>query len=724
MEGQPVYQINENGRIIVPEQSILDTLPPNGGEYFNRLIFESSPYLLQHAANPVDWYPWGDEAFGAALREDKPIFLSIGYATCHWCHVMEHESFEDLTVAALLNESFVCIKVDREERPDIDNVYMSVTQMITGRGGWPMTIIMTPDKKPFFAGTYFPKQTMGNRIGMMDLIPRIRELWQTDREKLLSDAESITGKLQSVNSTDSESFSGIDPAISDMAFQTFLRRYDEERGGFGNAPKFPKAHDYSFLLSYWLQTGNPGALNMAEYSLTKMRHGGMYDQIGFGFHRYSTDSDWLVPHFEKMLYDQAIMVHAYLDAYLATGKEKYARTVTEIIEYILRDMTSPEGGFWSAEDADSEGEEGKFYVWKSSEIVDILGKPDAERFSTVFEIKPIGNFRDGFRDHTNIPHLTLSLEAWGDSLNIPRDELQKQIGRIRQSLLIRRNLRVHPQKDDKILTDWNGLMISAMARAATALHNERWGPATQKAMDFILLNLVDGDGKLLKRYRRGKAGIQATIEDYAFVIWGLIETYELTFDVKYLKSAVQFSDDQIEHFWDTENGGFYFTTDESVPVLVRMKDVYDGAIPSGNSVSAMNFLRLARILSRPEYERIAEQIFHAFSNQINRNSAGFSQMLKAINFSKGPAYEILIAGEQSHPKTSELIEGIRKQFLPNSVVILVSSQDDELKSWLPHLQNYRERDNGEPLVYVCQNFACKLPTSDIEEVLVQLSQGK
>jgi len=723
-EVHPMYQYNENGRIIIPDRSILDTFPKDGGEYFNRLVFESSPYLLQHAANPVNWYPWGDEAFEAALREDKPIFLSIGYTTCHWCHVMEHESFEDSTVAALMNDAFICIKVDREERPDIDNVYMSVTQMITGRGGWPMTVIMTPDKKPFFAGTYFPKETRGNRIGMMELIPRIQSLWQSDREKLLSDAESNTQRLQSVNTTNSEGSAGISSTVLEQGFQTFQQRFDSEYGGFGSAPKFPKAHDYSFLLRYWKKTGNLQSLAMVEKSLTEMRSGGMYDQIGYGFHRYSTDTEWLVPHFEKMLYDQAILVHAYLDAYLVTGKEEYAQTAREIMDYILRVMTSPEGGFYSAEDADSEGEEGKYYVWTTSEVEDILGEKDATLFNRAFEIKSNGNFRDGYATQTNIPHLTSSLDVWSKSLNIPSDELMRQIDHFRKSLFEQRELRVHPQKDDKILTDWNGLMISAMARAAQVLHDEKLENASVKAMDFILSHLVDEAGNLVKRYRNGVSGIHATVEDYAFVIWGLMEVYELTFDVKYLKKAVELSDYQLAHFWDVTTGGFYFTSDESEELLVRVKEAYDGAIPSGNSVSAMNFLKLGRMLSRPDYEVISTQIFNAFSTKLNRSSSGFSQMLQAIDFSQGPTFEILIAGKIDDDRTIRLINEIRSVFLPNAVMILVDPNDTELISWLPHLQYYHESDGGEPLVYVCQNFTCKLPTSDIQSVLEQLGLGK
>ncbi|MBT5956126.1 MAG: thioredoxin domain-containing protein, partial [Candidatus Marinimicrobia bacterium] len=468
------YNYDGNGRVISPESEALKSIPQDGGELWNRLVFEQSPYLLQHAANPVDWYPWGEEAFAKATKEDKPIFLSIGYTTCHWCHVMEHESFEDDEVAALLNDSYIAIKVDREERPDIDNVYMSVTQMLTGRGGWPMTVIMTPEKEPFFAGTYFPKHTRGRRVGMMELLPNIKTYWDTKRDSLLQDAKKLTQRLKNTNQTYRSGESLADD-ILDKTFSIFDNRFDETYGGFGNAPKFPKPHDYLFLLKYYSRTKNTRALAMAEKSLIEMRRGGMYDQVGFGFHRYSVDKSWLVPHFEKMLYDQALLVHAYLVAYQVTGDQFYADVVREILEYVERDMTSPEGGFYSAEDADSEGEEGLFYLWTTSELGELLDESDSQLFQKIMNIYENGNWNEGRRHGgTNIPHLKQSWSQLAKINQTSENELNDRYEKIRAKLFNVREERVHPQKDDKILSDWNGLMISAFAKAAVVLREDKY----------------------------------------------------------------------------------------------------------------------------------------------------------------------------------------------------------------------------------------------------------
>ena len=509
---QDEYQYDSQGRPIIPPQEELINISKDGGELWNRLVFESSPYLLQHAANPVDWYPWGEEAFQRAKELDKPIFLSIGYTTCHWCHVMEHESFENDEVAGLMNDAFVCIKVDREERPDIDNVYMEVTQMMNNRGGWPMTVIMTPDKQPFFTGTYFPKTSRGRRIGMMELIPKVKDVWQSKRDSLITDAANLTKRLQR-NQTNRTSAGEISTNVAHQAFNAFSNRYDEKQGGFGKAPKFPKAHDYSFLIKYWKQTGTSHALSMAEHSLKSMRNGGMYDQVGFGFHRYSTDARWLVPHFEKMLYDQAILVQAYLDAYQATGDAYYSTVAEEILNYVLRDMTAPEGGFYSAEDADSEGEEGKFYVWSVNQLDEILGTEDSEFYQKVFNIRKGGNWNEGYRHKTNIPHLTKNISQLARQFNQTEKELIEKIEKIRTKLFNVREERVHPQKDDKILTDWNGLMIAAMARAGAILNNDTYAIAAIKAMDFLLEYLMKKDGSLMKRHRNGNSGLTGVLDE-------------------------------------------------------------------------------------------------------------------------------------------------------------------------------------------------------------------
>jgi uncharacterized protein len=711
------YQYDDNGRVIIPDQGFLDQLPMDGGPYYNRLVFEQSPYLLQHAANPVDWYPWGPEAFAEAKRQDKPIFLSIGYTTCHWCHVMEHESFEDEEVAALMNETFICIKVDREERPDVDNVYMDVTTMLNGRGGWPMTVVLTPDKQPFFAGTYFPRNSRGNRIGMMELIPNIKKSWDENRSRLIFEADSLTTRLRNSNSKFSMTNSEIvKDDILKIAFNQFRRRYDEEFGGFGGSPKFPKAHDYSFLSRYWKRTKSNIAMDMVKKSLSKMRSGGMYDQIGFGFHRYSTDKEWLVPHFEKMLYDQAMLLHAYLDAYLITDDETYANTVKEIIEYVQRDMTHPQGGFYSAEDADSEGVEAKFYVWNTDELKSILSQDDYDLIYKIFEVKDSGNYREGYSDNNNILHMDKSIKSFAKDSGEDPVELSEKINSIRGNLFNYRENRVHPQKDDKILTDWNGLMISAIARAAKIFPETNYDKTAISAMDFLLTKLIDNNGVLIKRFRNGSAGLPAFLEDYAYTIWALIEMYQLTFDISYVKTAQELSDYQYLHFWDEKDGGFFVTPDNGENLLIRSKDVYDGAIPSGNSVSAYNFIRLSRILSKPQYEDITFNIFSTFSQQINRSSSGQSMMLQAIDFANGPSYEILISGDKKSKGMIDLINNIHQLFEPNSIIMIVDPEDKELFEYLPHLKNYPANNDKEPLVYVCENYACKLPTSDINVV--------
>ena len=714
------YQYDDQGRPIPPPQEELDILPSDGGEHWNRLVFEGSPYLLQHAANPVDWYPWGDEAFRRAKELDKPVFLSIGYTTCHWCHVMEHESFENDEVADLMNDAFVSIKVDREERPDIDNVYMEVTQIMNDRGGWPMTVIMTPDKKPFFSGTYFPKHSRGRRIGMMELIPRIKDAWHNSRDSLQTDADNLTNRLQR-NQINRTSGGEISFDAMNRAYRSFSNRYDERRGGFGSAPKFPKAHDYSFLIKHWKRTGSQQALDMAEFSLKSMRNGGMYDQIGFGFHRYSTDAHWLVPHFEKMLYDQAILVQAYLDAYQATGKQYYADVVDEILKYVLRDMTSLEGGFYSAEDADSEGEEGKFYVWNINEIEEILGKEDADLYRTVFNLKPGGNWKEGYRYKTNIPHLTKDIATVSRQLNTTEEKLTERLDSMRKKLFNIREGRIHPQKDDKILTDWNGLMIAAMARAGAVLNNAEYAQSAVKAMDFILQNLQNKDGSLLKRYRNGNAGLTGVLDDYAFTIWGLIELYQMNYDEKYLEIAMNLSEYQIDQFWDFDSYGFFFTAESGEKLLVRSKEVYDGAIPSGNSVSAYNFIRLARMTSRPDFEDTAFQIFNAFAGTLNRGSSGYSMMMQAADFAFGPSYEVLIFGDEDNAETRKMLEDIQSIYMPNRVIVYGKNGNKNLKNIIPFVGFYSPEDDGSPRVYVCQNFSCKLPTSDFNVVKKQLS---
>ena len=693
-----------------------------GKKALNRLADEKSPYLLQHADNPVDWYPWGEDAFAAAAEQDKPIFLSIGYSTCHWCHVMEHESFEDTSVADLMNEYFISVKVDREERPDIDNIYMTVCQMLTGGGGWPLTIVMTPDKKPFFAGTYFPKEGRFDRMGMLDLVPRIGNMWRNDRGKLLTSADKIVNHLQSASSP--VGTKALNEQTLKKAYQEYVDRFDNERGGLEGRMKFPTAHNLSFLLRYWKRTGEGNALQIVEKTLQEMRKGGIWDHVGLGYHRYSTDPDWLVPHFEKMLYDQAVSSIAYLEAYQATDKEEYARTAREIFAYVLRDMVSPEGGFYSAEDADSEGEEGKFYLWTAQEITDILGENDGRLFNRMFNIRKSGNFREegtGESNGRNIPHLKFDVPTLADKEDIAESEMLRKMEEMRSRLFEVREKRVHPLKDDKILTDWNGLMIAALAKGAQVLGDETYAAAATKAADFVLDRLMTEDGRLIKRYRQGVASFPAHLEDYAFTLWGLLELYEATFELTYLSHATKLTDTMIDLFWDDENGGFFFTADDGEALIVRTKEIYDGAIPSGNSVAASVLLRTGRITGNTVYEEKAAMIGSVFSPQVERSPSGYSQLLSAIDFGLGPAHEIVIVGDPESRQTGQMLRKVQQMFLPNKVILFKSTTSSP--SLLTEIAPFTETQHaidGKATAYICQNYVCNAPTSDVAKMTAAL----
>jgi len=696
----------------------LSGLPPDGGPDYNRLVFEKSPYLLQHARNPVEWYPWGDEAFEIAAREDKPVFLSVGYSTCHWCHVMEKESFEDQEVARLLNDAFVCIKVDREERPDVDNVYMNVSQAMTGGGGWPLTIIMTPDKRPFFAGTYIPKQSKYGRAGMLELVPRVTSLWREQRGQINESADRITSALgESVNKGP-----GGDPGeeVLISAYQGLESRYDEALGGFGSAPKFPTPHNFLFLLRHWSRTGDDRALEMVEHTLSSMRRGGIYDHVGFGFHRYSTDREWLLPHFEKMLYDQAMLAMAYVETFLATGDSEYADTAREIFEYVLRDMTSPEGAFYSAEDADSEGEEGKYYVWTTGEILDVLGPEDGPLFATVFNMSEEGNFQEeaGATGERNILHLKGPLDDLAAELGISGGELAGRIESSRVKLLEARRLRVPPYKDDKVLTDWNGLMIAALAKGAQALDEPKYAVAAGKAADFLLERLAGDRGRLLHRFRGGEAGIPGFLDDYAFLVWGLIELYEATFEVRRLQSAVDLTGIMVEDFWDEKNWGFFFYGDDSEELIIRDKEIYDGAVPSGNSVAALNLLRLGRATARAGLDDRAAKFLRSFSDDIARAPLAYTQAMVAIDFAAGPSYEVVIAGRADGVEDSEMLKALRRVYVPNKVVLFrpVDTDDPPIVK-LAEFTEYQLAMGDKMTAYVCLNYACKEPTTDPEQML-------
>lgn len=687
----------------------------------NRLKNEKSPYLLQHADNPVDWYPWCDEAFEKAAREDKPVFLSIGYSTCHWCHVMAHESFEDEEVASLMNDAFVSIKVDREERPDIDGIYMTVCQMLTGSGGWPLTIIMTPGKLPFFAGTYFPKRERFGRPGMIEMIPQLKEAWKTRREEIMKSASEISSAVARSSDYKAGHYPGEE--ILDKAFKDFEARYDEERGGFGGAPKFPTPHNLCFLLRYWKKTGESSALKMVTHTLSEMRRGGIYDHVGFGFHRYSTDSEWLVPHFEKMLYDQALIAIAYTEAYQATGEEIFKQTAEEILHYVMRDMTSPEGGFYSAEDADSEGEEGKFYLWDEPELRKISGG-DADLISDVFNCAADGNWVDpsiGGAPGTNILHTKKSLEELAGAAGLSVNEMGNRIEKARKKLFEAREKRTHPHKDDKILTDWNGLMISAFARAASAFRSREYETAASGAADFILSKLKDGEGNLLHRYRLGDAGIKANIDDYAFLVAGLLDLYEAGFDVKYLEEAINLTRWQVKQFYDEENGGFYFTGEDDEKLLTRRKEIYDGAIPSGNSVSLMNLLRLSRFTGNTHYDELADKTARAFSVVANKSPVAFSRFLSGLSFAFGPAKEIVLVEKKGDTNSEKILNLIGRKFLPDKVVILINEEDDRIKDIAKYAAGHKTI-GGKTTVYICENLNCKMPVTGLNEIEELLEQ--
>jgi len=704
----------------------------------NRLINEKSPYLLQHAYNPVDWYPWGDNAFKKAKEEDKPIFLSIGYSTCHWCHVMEKESFEDDEVAKMMNDVFISIKVDREERPDIDNIYMAVCQSMTGSGGWPLTIILTPDKKPFFAATYIPKESRMGLIGMKDLISQIKSIWETKREEIENISDHIIQNIErlgSTGSTDTPSIIGRVKANTEKiydktlnkAYQHFLNIFDEKYGGFGlkrtnYAPKFPSPHNLMFLLRYWRrynQNGRSGksieknrALDMVLKTLDNIRLGGIYDHIGFGFHRYSTDAKWLLPHFEKMLYDQAMLVMAYTEAYQVTKKEEYMRTAKEVISYVLRDMTHKEGGFYSAEDADSEGEEGKFYIWTEEEFKNILeGFPEKINNLNIFNIHPNGNFRDestGMKNGYNILHMNGFIKS---------DEISKTVEEMRKLLFAQREKRVHPLKDDKILTDWNGLMIAALAKASRVYEfknsdDKDYLSAADNGVKFIMNNLYK-KRVLLHRFRDGEAAVPGFLDDYAFFTWGLIELYQTTFNTYYLKNAIDLTNDMIDLFFDnTKQSGFFFTSQYHDTTLQK-KEVYDGAYPSGNSVAILNLIRLAHITGDVRYEEIARNSIQGLIDEVIKSPTGFSMFLIAVDFMLSPI-EVVIVGERENIETLKTLNFLNNEFIPNMVVLL-KTKEGGIEKLAPFIQDLKKVDE-KTTIYICKNYKCNLPTTSISDM--------
>lgn len=688
----------------------------------NRLANEKSPYLLQHAHNPVDWYPWGDEAFNKAKSEDKPIFLSIGYSTCHWCHVMEGESFEDQEVADLMNQTFVSIKVDKEERPDIDNIYMAICQAMTGSGGWPLTIFMTPEKKPFFSATYIPKESKYGRMGMMDLIKKVDYLWSTDKKSLVSSAEKLARELHNIYA--GEKGKSINQYALEEAVTDLGGLFDKQYGGFGTAPKFPSPHNLLFLLRDYKRNNNKDSLNMVTKTLDAMAMGGIFDHVGFGFHRYSTDRKWLLPHFEKMLYDQAMIALAYIETYEVTQNDKYKLICDRIFEYIMSDMKSREGAFYSAEDADSEGVEGKFYVWRVEGIRKILNEEDAKLAVKMYGMKEEGNFRDeatGKLEGLNILHFEKDLEVLSKELNLSEAALKARLEKIRRQLKEARDKRIRPSRDEKILTDWNGLIIAALARGGRIFNNEEYIKTAEIAANFFL-NSIKENGRLLHRYIDGQWNFKGNIDDYAFLVFGLLELYEATFDLNYLKEAFSLNNEAINLFWDDEQGGFYFTPKDGEDIIIRTKEVYDGAIPSGNSIQFLNLIKLSRISGDSKLENYADELQKVFSRTVEGSLLGYTQFLCAVDYLIGPSYEIVISGDRNSEDTKKMLRQLNRSFVPNKVVIFnpINEEDSELIKIAPYVKD-EKAVKGKATAYICKNFTCGRPITDADEMLKSLN---
>ncbi|MBI4509283.1 MAG: thioredoxin domain-containing protein [Deltaproteobacteria bacterium] len=695
----------------------------------NRLIHEKSPYLLQHAFNPVDWYPWGQEAFARAKAENKPVFLSIGYSTCHWCHVMERESFENPAIAELMNRWFVNIKVDREERPDVDRVYMAYVQAATGSGGWPMSVFLTPDLKPFYGGTYFPPEDRFGQPGFATLLRALAQAFAERREEVERAAGAVVRELQ-------EAASGAGPVeilnqdVLVHAFRAFEASFDERYGGFGKAPKFPRPVVHNFLLRTFARTGNERAAKMVLTTLESMSRGGVYDHLGGGFHRYSVDRQWHLPHFEKMLYDQAQLVVSLVEAFQASKNPFFTRVARETCDYVLREMTSVEtGGFFSAEDAESqvgpEGEkplEGAFYAWSKDEIDGILGPEALPVFCYHHGVRPQGNVDDPHGELTgkNVIWVAHSVEETASQFGLPAPQVERLLTEARARLLAARNLRPRPHLDDKILCDWNGLMISGLARAYQVLEDPRYLEAAERAAEFLTTRLWDAEARVLyHRFRAGEVAIEGYLEDYAMLAQGLIDLYETSFDVRWLLFAEKLTERQVEVFYDEAEGGFFSTSGRDVSVLVRIKDDYDGAEPAGNSVAVLNLLRLAEMVGRPEWAHLAEQTFRFFSHRLRELPHALPQMLVALDFALSPPPQVVIAAERDDEGLRQFLRVLHGRFLPHRVLLLCDEVGRQaLSRKLPHLSAMTKVE-GRPTAYACRNQACERQVTD-PAVLMEL----
>ena len=691
----------------------------------NQLINEKSPYLLQHAHNPVDWHAWSDETFELAASQNKPVFLSIGYATCHWCHVMEKESFEDAETARHLNNTFICIKVDREERPDIDSVYMAACQMLIGSGGWPLNLFLTPDKKPFFAATYIPKNNRFGKAGLIELCQQVNKLWASQIDKVHASAAAIASSLQrafhfSEANEPTES-------LLDHAYNLIWHGFDSRFGGFEKAPKFPTPHRLLFLLRCHHRTGDSRALKMVEKTLTAMRLGGIWDHVGFGFHRYSTDPQWLLPHFEKMLYDQALIAQAYLETYQITKNPFYAQTAEEIFTYVLRDMTSSQGAFFSAEDADSEGEEGKFYVWTVAEFQNVLHGEQAEQWKKIFNLHPEGNFSEeatAQKTGANILHLNKHLNQWAAELNLDADAIFNQWKDVRKKLFQVREKRIHPLKDDKILMDWNGLMIAALAFGSRILNKPEYARAAEKSVQFILKKMQKNDGRIFHRFRDGELAIDAQAADYAFFINGLLNLYQATFNLTYAEEAAALQKRMLKDFWDPDNGGFYATANRSEALPVRPKELYDGAIPSANSVALLNLLWLSRLTGNPEWDIKAHEQVRAFAGTVKSQPTAFTYFLLGIDFALRPGREVVIAGDPDKIDARQMLAALNLNFTPNQVALVKSDQNAARLAKFAGYTDGLQLVQGKATAHVCKGFACKEATTDIQAMVAHIIEEK
>jgi uncharacterized protein YyaL (SSP411 family) len=675
----------------------------------NRLANETSPYLLQHANNPVDWYAWGEEALAKARTEDKPIMLSIGYSACHWCHVMEHESFENPEIARLMNELFVNIKVDREERPDLDSIYMSAVQAISGHGGWPMTVFLTPDGAPFYGGTYYPPEDRGQMPGFPRVLKSIAEAYRTRRSDIDQTAEQLRGMLQRQVAPSASGF--LEPGLLDQAVRALLPQFDMQEGGLGGAPKFPQPMALEFLMRSYRRSGRREVLEPVELTLDKMAQGGIYDDLGGGFHRYSVDAVWLVPHFEKMLYDNALLARVYLQAYQVTNKPLYRRVVEETLGYVEREMTDPRGGFYSTQDADSEGEEGKFFIWTPEEVKEILGEEDGRLFCAYFDVTEHGNF-----EHRNILHVSAPLDVVAGRLGVASERLQSAIDRGRRALFEARERRVKPGRDEKVLTAWNGLMLRAFAEAAAAFDRDDYRETAVKNAEFVVASLRQ-DGKLLRTWKDGRAKLPGYLEDYACYVDALISLYEATFDARWLQEARRIADVMLDQFTDEERGGFFDTGKDHEQLVSRPKDVFDNATPSGNSVAAEALLRLALLSGEQRYREAAESVLRLLGVLAAQHPSAFGRLLCALDFYLGKPKEIAIIGALDASDTRALARTVFERFLPNKVV--AAAAPGATPPDIPLLADRPSRD-GKATAYVCENYTCQAPVTTPQELAAQL----